>query len=232
MPPSRCTYRVASARSELHAGSLLGVRRLRGFGLFVLMALAQMMGDVKPPEATLDRERSMASTRRPEIEEVEEEEPPPPEEEEPPPELEAEPPQLSLDQLDIALNPGTGGSLAGDFAMPTIGSSSASALGTEDFVDFSNLDQMPRPIGVSGFNFPRRLLKQEGEREGRPAHQARREGRVIEVEVDSSTCPNFDELRASTVEEWKLHAAHAAGPPRQGEGAPAHPDQHQAEASH
>ncbi len=146
------TYRVPPARNELALSLALGA----GFALtlFVLMALAQMIGDVKPPERELD-ETVMAYVA-PEIEELEEEEPPPPEEEEPPPELEAEPPQLSLDQLDIALNPGTGGSLAGDFAMPTIGTSQRD-LGTESFVDFSDLDQIPRPIGVSGFNFPRRL---------------------------------------------------------------------------
>lgn len=37
--------------------------------------------------------------------------------------------------------------------MPVIGTSQQD-LGTEDFVDFSDLDQVPRPIGVSGFNFP------------------------------------------------------------------------------
>ena len=50
------------------------------------------------------------------------EEPPPPpepEEDEPPPELDAPPPPITLEQLDMALNPGSGGSLSGDFAMPS-----------------------------------------------------------------------------------------------------------------
>ena len=78
-------------------------------------------GRGRAPEQDLDE--TVVAYVPPDVEEIEEEEPPPPEEEEPPPELEEEPPQLSLDQLDIALNPGTGGSLAGDFAMPTIGTS-------------------------------------------------------------------------------------------------------------
>jgi len=128
------------------------------FALFVLMALAQMLGEVKVPEKEIAA--TVVAYVPPDVEEIEEEEPPPPEEEEPPPELEEEPPQLSLDQLDIALNPGTGGSLAGDFAMPAFGTNQRD-LGTEDFVDFSNLDQVPRPIGGSGLNFPRRLLQKK-----------------------------------------------------------------------
>ena len=143
------SYRLPTPRSELAASLLLGVAF--AFVLFVVIALAQMLGEVTPPKSAVAEE--LQSFQAPELLEIEEEEPPPPEEEEPPPELEEEPPQLTLDQLDIALNPGTGGSLAGDFAMPTIGSS-ASDLGTEDFVDFSNLDQLPRPIGVTGLNFP------------------------------------------------------------------------------
>ena len=45
--------------------------------------------------------------------------PPEPEEEEPPPELDSPPPPISLEQLDMALEPGTGGALSGDFALPS-----------------------------------------------------------------------------------------------------------------
>jgi protein TonB len=140
----------------------------------------------------------------PEIEEIEEEEPPPPEEEEPPPEqLEEEPPQLSLDQLDIALNPGTGGALMGDFSMPAIGTTSKD-LGTEDFVDFSNLDQIPRPIGVSGFNFPRRLRKDPVSGRIVLFLKLNESGDVLDVHVDSSTLPGFDDFVLSEVKRWRF----------------------------
>jgi protein TonB len=166
------------------------------------MALAQMMGRVRPPEMAVD-ETIMAYVP-PEVQEIEEEPLPLPEEEEPPPEqLEQEPPQLSLDQLDIALNPGTGGALVGDFSMPAIGTSSKD-LGTEDFVDFSDLDQVPRPIGVSGFNFPRRLRKDPVSGRIVLLLKLDEDGDVLDLEVDSSTLPNFDSFVLNEVKRWRF----------------------------
>lgn len=196
---ARHTYRPSEMRSELPLGLLLGA--VCAVALFLAMALAEMMGKVIPPESALD-ERVVAFVA-PEVEEIEEEEPPPPEEEEPPPELEEEPPQLSLDQLDIALNPGTGGSLAGDFALPTITSSSRD-LGTEDFVDFSDLDQIPRPIGVTGFNFPRRLLQKKVTGRIVLLIKLSAEGEVLDVQLDDSNLPAFDDFVLREVKRWKF----------------------------
>ena len=172
-------------RSELLLSVLLGTAF--AVALFVLMALAQMLGDVKPPKTELDE--TLMAFNPPEILELQDEPPPPEEEEEPPPDLEEEPPQLSLDQLDIALNPGTGDSLAGDFAMPTIGTSQRD-LGTEDFVDFSELDQIPRPL--SSFNFPRRLLRKQVKGQIVLMVKLDEQGKVLEAELESSTLPEFD----------------------------------------
>jgi protein TonB len=193
------TFRAPRETAGRGPGALLGV--VSALALFVLMALAQMMGRVEPPENRID-ERIMAYTP-PEIEELVAEEPPPPEEEEPPPELAEEPPQLSLDQLDIALNPGTGGSLAGDFSMPTIGTSQRD-LGTEDFVDFSDLDQMPRPIGVSGLNFPRRLKRKAVSGKIVLLVRLDERGEVLNVEVDSSNLPDFENHVVGEVKHWRF----------------------------
>lgn len=201
------SYRLPPDDRELPRSVLLGV----GFALFLflLMALAQMLGDAKPPEHTIDE--MLLAYVPPEVEELEEE-PPPPEEEEPPPELEEPPPQLSLDQLDIALNPGTGGSLAGDFALPTIGSS-ARDLGTEDFVDFSDLDQLPRPIGVAGFDFPRRLKQKKVNGTLHLLIQLDESGEVLSAEVDSSNLPDFDDFVAGEVRRWKFTPPTVQGKP-------------------
>jgi len=192
-------YRVRPSRLETPLSVLAGLAF--ALLLFVVMALAQMMGKTEPPKSEF--EESMMAYVPPEVVEIEEEPPPPPEEEEPPPELEAEPPQLSLDQLDIALNPGTGGSLAGDFSMPTIATSSA-ALGTEDFVDFSALDQIPRPVGVSGFNFPRRLRQKKVSGRIVLLIKLDSDGDVLDVQVDSSNLPEFDDFVAGEVEGWRF----------------------------
>lgn len=193
------SYRMEPARNELASSVLIG----GGFAaaLFVVMALAQMMGEISPPKTWID-ETVMAYTP-PEVVEIEEEELPPPEEEEPPPELDEEPPQLSLDQLDIALNPGTGGALMGDFAMPVI-SASARNLGTEDFVDFSDLDQIPRPIGVAGLNFPSRLRKKKVTGRIVLLVKLADTGEVVDVSIDSSNLPAFDAHVLDEVKRWRF----------------------------
>ncbi len=192
------TYHLPPDRAELPISVVLGVAF--AVALFVVMALAQMMGAVKAPVKSI--EETIVAYQPPEVLELEEEEPPPPEEEEPPPELEREPPQLSLAQLDIALNPGTGGSLVGDFAMPTIGTS-ARDLGTEDFVDFSDLDQMPRPVGAS-LDFPSRLKRKKVDGRVVLLIKLGEDGRVLDVQVDSSTLPEFDDVVVRQVADWRF----------------------------
>lgn len=189
------TFHLPEARAELRLSALLGL----GFtlALFALMALAQMLGDRRAPDRSL--EENLLAFNPPEIEvEIE---PPKPPEEEPPPELEEEPPQLSLDQLDIALNPGTGGSLLGDFGLPAF---AMDAADLQEFVDFSSLDQMPRPVGVSGFQFPARLLKKKVNGKIVLLLKLSPEGKVLDVQVDSSTLPEFDDFVAGEVRRWKF----------------------------
>lgn len=202
------TFKLPTPRNELALSVLLGLAFATA--LFVLMALAQMLGEVKVPESEIVEQ--VVAWTPPEIEEIEDELPPPPEEEEPPPELEAEPPQLSLAQLDIALNPGTGGSLAGDFAMPTIATSS-SALGTEDFVDFSDLDQTPRPMPGSSLDFPRRLKRKAVSGRVVLLIKLDESGRVIEAQVESSDLPEFEVIVADQVAKWKFTPPTREGTP-------------------
>jgi len=171
------------------------------FVLFTLMALAQMLGDVQLPENDLIED--IVAYTAPDLQEVEEELPPPPEEEEPPPELEAEPPHISLAQLDIALNPGTGGSLVGDFEMPRI-NSSANALGTDQFVDFSDLDRVPRPMPGSSLNFPRRLKRKAVNGRVVLLIKLEESGRVLEAAIESSDLPEFEKIVVNQVTNWRF----------------------------
>lgn len=205
---SHSTFKLPTPRNEIVLSVLLGA----GFALalFVLMALAQMLGEVEVPERELV-EQVIAYTP-PDIEEIEEELPPPPEEEEPPPELESEPVQLSLEQLNIALNPGTGGTLAGDFAMPTIAANS-SALGTEDFIDFSDLDQIPRPMPGSTLDFPRRLKRRAARGRVVLLVKLGEDGRVLDAKVESSNLPEFESIVAAQVAKWRFTPPTKEGTP-------------------
>lgn len=190
------TFQLPEARGELRLSLAIGL--VAAMGLFLLMALTQMLGKVRTSE---DRyEETVMAFEAPEIEEVEIEPPPP--EEEPPPELEEEMPELSLDQLEIALNPGTGGSLMGDFALPNIAIDADRMR--DEFVDFSNLDQVPRPIGVTGLNFPPRLLRKKVSGKIVLMLKLSSEGKVVDVEVASSTLPAFDDFVSGEVKRWKF----------------------------
>lgn len=79
--------------------------------------------------------------------------PPEPEEEEPPPELDTPPPPISLEQLDMALTPGTGGAMAGDFALPSFDVSSTDLGGLEIF-ELGDVDSPPTPRTQIEFNYP------------------------------------------------------------------------------
>ena len=84
------------------------------------------------------------------------EDPPPPpeqEQEEPPPELDTPPPPISLEQLDMALNPGTGGSMAGDFALPTF-DLSGSDLGGLEIFELGDVYSPPQPRTRIEFSYP------------------------------------------------------------------------------
>jgi periplasmic protein TonB len=196
---SSTTYRVPQARGDLPLAVLVGA--VSAFVIFVLMALAQMIGHVKPPANEIDE--TVMAFNPPETLQIEAPPPPPPEEKEPTPELEQAPPQLSLDQLDIALNPGTGGSLAGDFAMPTVDTSQQS-LGSEDFVDFSELDQVPRPIGVVGFDFPRRLKEKPVSGTLVLMLKLDDKGEVLDAQLVSSDLPAFNDVVVSQIRRWRF----------------------------
>ena len=140
--------------------------------LFLAIPLTQIFTSYKKAPESID---SLEIAPPPPPPPPEEPPPPPePEEEEPPPELDAPPPPISLEQLDMALEPGTGGALSGDFALPTFDAKKAN-LGMDIF-DISDLDKIPgfrRPpniiyppkakrMGLQGFVLVRWVVDTEG----------------------------------------------------------------------
>jgi len=131
-------------------GFLLGC----GVAIFILLLV--------PLTQLLEPERDRAA----EIEAIEmaappppppppEEPPPPPDpEEEEPPELDRPPPMPTLEQLEISLNPGTGGPLALDIG-GGFDFSTESAEQLEQIFDFGELDERPRLLNENlPFRYP------------------------------------------------------------------------------
>lgn len=146
--------------------------------------------------------------------------PPPPEEEpEPEPEEEPEPPELTeesqpldLAQLELALDPGFGGSgLSGDFAMKLM-PGAASGEEVEELFSMADLDQKPRCIYQPGPDLTPKLRKKGGgtvyvlfivdER-----------GRVTNPIIQSSPDEIYERAALDAIKKWRFEPGKRKGEP-------------------
>ena len=143
------------------------------FLLFLAIPLTQIFNDYNKSPESID---SFEIAPPPPPPPPEDPPPPPePEEEEPPPELDSPPPPISLEQLDMALEPGTGGALSGDFALPNFDAKKTN-LGMDIF-DINDLEKKPQPRrqlpprypakakanGIEGFVLAEFIVDQNGD---------------------------------------------------------------------
>ena len=68
----------------------------------------------------------------------------------------------------------------------------------------SSTRPMSRPIGVSGFRFPRKLLKKKVSGTIVLLIKLDDQGEVMELEIDSSNLPAFDDFVRSEVSRWRF----------------------------
>ena len=143
-------------------------------------------------------------------EEKVEQEPPPP------PKLAEETPPLDLSQLELALNPGTGGGGAGDFEvrLPVAGAAASQESGgdVEQLFSMSDLDQKPRVIYQPSPQSSAQLQKLA------PAtvtvvFVVDQRGRVENPIVQSSSNPAFDAPAIAAVKQWKFEPGKRNGEP-------------------
>jgi protein TonB len=127
--------------------------------------------------------------------------PPEPEQEEPPPELDTPPPPISLEQLDMALNPGTGGSLAGDFALPTFDVNQGD-LGGLDIFDITELEDKPQPKRQSPPRYPSAAKRKGLEGFAQAEFVIDQKGNVQSVEITQSSDPVFDQPTIEAIQKW------------------------------
>jgi protein TonB len=150
----------------------------------------------------------------PPVEEEKEEEKPE-EEPPPPPKLAEETPPLDLSQLELALNPGTGGGAGGDFEvrLPVGGASGQGEGGDVDqLFSMSDLDQKPRVIYQPSPQTNAALQKLT------PGtvtivFVVDQRGRVENPIVQSSTNPAFETPALAAVKQWKFEPGKRNGEP-------------------
>ncbi|MDA9589191.1 TonB family protein [Opitutales bacterium] len=193
------TYCTPTSQRDMPIAMVLGF--VVSIVIFIVMALAQILGDVQKPAQSYDEQ--LVAYTPPIIEDIEEDI----QEDEPEPEpmdtIEKEPPKLSLDQLDVALNPGTGGNLASsDLSVPDF-SVGAQAL-SMNFINFRDLDNKPRPTRQIAPIHPPALKNQGIEGRVYIRFDIDKQGNVVDATVKKSDHPTFDAYAVDAVRQWKF----------------------------
>ncbi len=140
-------------------------------------------------------------------EEMEEEEPPPP-----PPELQEQVQPLELSQLELALNPGMGEGGFGDFSINLTGQIAMQEEGGLDQVfSLADLDQRPRVIFQRMPSYPPELRKRNRQGTVYIVFTVDTGGRVVNLKVDKSTDPAFDDSAMDAVKQWRFEPGTRGG---------------------
>jgi len=130
--------------------------------------------------------------------------PPPPEpEEEPPPEFEPPPPPISLEQLEIALEAGTGEAVGGDFAMPNL-TINKDELGGLDIFDINDLDKKPKSVKQSAPHYPMDATRRGLSGYVNAQFIIDQRGNVVNVKVTSSSDAIFEQPTIDALRQWKF----------------------------
>ena len=192
-------YNAPKGKGTQGAGVLVGLGM--SVLIFVGIALTQIFTAPPAPSESID---PIAVAPPPPPPPPDEPPPPPePEEQEPPPELDTPPPPLSLDMLDMALNPGTGGSLAGDFALPSF-DVNQSDLGSLDIFDIGDLENKPQPRKQASPKYPAAARRKKQEGFALAEFIIDEKGNVINVEIKQSSDPIFDRPTIEAIRGWKF----------------------------
>ena len=190
-----------------------------GLGIFMLLPVLESITSTPAEELQVQDADTIAPPPPPPEIEQEEEKPeePPPEQE--PPKLADEAPPLDLSQLELALNPGTGGAggFGGDFTV-NLGTAIKQASETTEEADglFSvgDLDQKPRVIAQSSPVVPAALKKLQSDNVTvQVIFVVNQQGRVEEPKVRRSNNSAFDQVAINCVKSWKFEPGKRNGEP-------------------
>lgn len=187
-----------------YAGASLGVT----LALFMILPVLQVI--TKPPTKDLTiRTVDVASLEPPPPPPMEEpDEPEPDEEPPPPPAIDAQP--LDLSQLELALNPGSGGFGGGDFAISLDGMTGGGEE-VDAIFSLSDLDQKPRVVYQPAPIYPPELARKSMQGTVYVLFIVDKTGRTRELKVQKSTHPAFNEPALRAVKQWKFEPGKRKG---------------------
>jgi len=184
----------------------------------VLFLLLPVLQDIGHQEKKADLELVSVDTVEappppPVVEEKREE--PPPEEEPPPPELTEHAPPLDLSQLELALNPGIGDGVGGDFAvkLTASGAGETAVQEHEDIFSLADLDQAPRVIMQPAPQYPSEMKKKKIQGTVYVLFIVDKDGRVMAPKVQKTDNPAFNTPALSAVKRWRFEAGKKNGQP-------------------
>ena len=196
------------------SGGTLIVGALLTAGLFLLLPVLQDIGhqDTKTDLELVSVDAVEAPPPPPVVEEKKEEPPP---EDAPPPELTENTQPLDLSQLELALNPGMGDGVGGDFAVKLAvnGSGTDAAQASEDIFALADLDQAPRVILQPAPQYPPEMKKKKLQGTVYILFIVDKDGRVTEPKVQKSDNPAFDTAALNAVKRWRFEAGKKNGQP-------------------
>lgn len=136
--------------------------------------------------------------------------PPEPEQEETPPELDTPPPPISLEQLDMALNPGTGGSMGGDFALPSFDVDSSDLGGMEIF-ELGDVDSPPQPRTKIEFSYPSAAKRRGITGVVKVEYVVDENGRVEQINIVDSPDRSLSNATTEVLERARFQPAEKSG---------------------
>jgi protein TonB len=127
--------------------------------IFGLLPFTQFLAGLKKPD--MEVRRFDISVPPPAFVPPEPPPPEPPPAQEPPPKMDSPPPQLSLSQLNMAINPGLGGALAGGFALGDVNMSASETMNQISLFEISDLDEPPRKVRDGRIIWPPRMRREK-----------------------------------------------------------------------
>ncbi|MGJ8651612.1 MAG: energy transducer TonB [Opitutaceae bacterium] len=136
--------------------------------------------------------------------------PPEPEEEPPPPDFEPPTPPISLEQLEIALEAGTGDAVGGDFAMPNL-TINKDDLGGLDIFDINDLDKKPKSVKQVAPIYPMDATRRGLSGYVNVQFIIDKRGNVVNVKVTSSSDKIFDKPTIDALRQWKFTPGEKGG---------------------